>query len=181
MKRHWIIWGAILIVALFAGQVSAMTVRAEISQSDVPITEITTGVPFKVDIYMNNTDSVAVDPTRGYRLSYSMPFAFFDSSGTITTVTHVDVSGSGSTGNIEVVNGFAAYWSALWWITEFSYDGTLPDSLNFTGIGNQTSGWPFNLCEQNYLRFAFQIDDTGHFCIDSIGGRTKLFKICFSN
>ena len=170
MKRNWIIWGTILIVFVIAGQVSAMTVRAEASRNDTTLTEIIKGLPFNVDIYMNNNDTCLItNPVTGYRLGYSMPFAFFDTTGQITTISHIDVSGQGPTGNIEILNAFESFWTMGWFITAWSYgDGTLPDSLNFTGIGFGTSGWPYDLGEQHYIRFAFQIDNLGLFCIDSI-------------
>jgi hypothetical protein len=63
----------------------------------------------------------------------------------------------------------------LWWPSYWSYDGSLPDSLNFTGAGFSDSGWPFDLGELLYYRFAFQIDQTGFFCIDSIDGRNSTY------
>jgi hypothetical protein len=171
MKRAFLILMIFALIVL-SGPANAMTVRAEASPELLPgLIEV--GQPFIIEIYMNNNDTVwGENPVNGYRLSYSMPFSFYSSNGSISNITHIDVGGIGPTGNIEVLNNFETFWGMLWFPSYWSYDGTLPDSLNFTGIGSQATGWPYNLGELPYFRFHFQGDEEGTFCIDSIGGRT---------
>ncbi len=162
----------VCLLFIMAGQVKAMTVRAEAAPLLAPDTLIM-GEPFTVGIYMNNNDSVAANPATGYRLTYSMPFSFYSPDASIQNVTHINVGGIGPTGNIEILNGFDGFWNMFFQNNPWSYEGNLPDSINFTGIA--TAGWPFNLGEQLYLQFNFQSDEAGTFCIDSIGGRTPTF------
>ncbi len=173
MKRAFLCLMVFSLIIL-SGQASAMTVRAEASPELLPgLLEI--GQPFVVDIYMNNNDSVASNPLNGYRITYSMPFAFYSPDGSINNVTHIDVGGVGPTFNISILNSFDTFWGMMWFSSPWSYEGVLPDSINFTGIGNESTGWPFNLGEQIYIQFNFQSDEAGTFCIDSIGGRTSTY------
>ena len=174
MKRAYLCLMVFSLVIL-SGPANAMTVRAEASPELLPgLLEI--GQPFVIEIYMNNNDTVwGENPVNGYRLSCSMPFAFYSPDASIANITHIDVSGSGPTGNIEILNGFEAFWGTFWLISPWSYDGSLPDSINFTGIGSAATGWPYDLGELPYYRFHFQGDEEGTFCIDSIGGRTASY------
>ncbi len=161
-----------LLMIIFSTSAEAMTIRAEANPELLPgLIEI--GQPFTIDIYMNNNDTVEADPTNGYRLSYSTPFGFYSPDGSILNVSHLDVGGEGPTGNIVFYNGFDDYWDMYFGIFDWSYDGALPDSLNFTGISN--AGWPFGLGEQLYIQFSFQSSEEGTFCIDSIGGQSTTF------
>jgi hypothetical protein len=175
MRPNLFAMAMVCLLFLAIGQTNAMTIRAEASPLWAPDT-IALGTPFTVGIYMNNTDSLPsyIHPA-GYRMAYSTPFAFYSPDGSINGVTHIDVGGIGPTNNISILNGFNAFWGMMWWPSYWSYDGALPDSLNFTGIGNASTGWPFNLGEQKYFEFSFQSDETGTFCIDSIGGRTPTY------
>jgi len=174
MKRI-VLFLMVLSLVILSGSANAMTVRAEASPELLPgLIEI--GQPFVIEIYMNNNDTVwGENPVSGYRLSYSMPFAFYSPDESIANISHIDVGGFGASGNIEILNNFQSYFGMLWLISEWSYDGSLPDSLNFTGIGSQSTGWPYDLGELPYLRFNFQGNEEGTFCIDSIGGRSASY------
>ncbi len=175
MRQSLFTIAMVCLIFIMAGQAKAMTVRAEAAPLLAPDSLIM-GEPFSVGIYMNNNDTVwSENLVTGYRLSYSMPFAFYSPDASIQNITHINVGGSGPTGNLEVLNGFQAFWGMFWLISPWSYDGSLPDSINFTGIGSASSGWPYGLGEQLYLQFNFQSDEAGNFCIDSIGGRTPAY------
>jgi len=175
MRKNLVAIAMVCLLFLVVGQTNAMTIRAEAAPLWAPDT-IALGTPFTVGIYMNNTDSLpAAIHADGYRMAYSTPFAFYSPDGSINAITHTNVGGDGPTSNINILNGFNAFWGMMWWPSYWSYDGALPDSLNFTGIGNAYSGWPFDLGEQEYIQFNFQSDETGTFCIDSIDGRTATY------
>lgn len=137
-----------------------MTVRAEASTFEGADT-IRVGDPFTVDIYMNHDD---VDK----RYGISMPFAFYSPDESISTAIHKDIGGVGPYGSALLMNGFEEgdFWSFFDSIYVWSWDGIMPDTINFTGIGYP--GWPPGLGEQVYIQLAFQIDTEGTFCIDSV-------------
>lgn len=167
MKRYLFIF--VIILCLGAGQANAASVRAEASPLLLPgLVEI--GVPFTVDIYMNNNDGF--DHT-----GYSIPFAFYSPDGSIISVTHRNVSGfevfdwrvqeAVYDSSILMLNGFDTLWAVFNQWTGFSWDGALPDTINNTAAS--VSGWAHGLGEKLYLQFAFEIDQEGTFCIDSVG------------
>jgi hypothetical protein len=106
-------------------------------------------------------------------MAYSMPFVFHDSGYPVGTVIQIDSGGETGTENVITKNSFDTYWNYGFFYFPWSWDGSLPDSINLTGISG--NGWPNDLGEQLYIRFAFQISNTGKFCIDSIGGQTETF------
>jgi hypothetical protein len=166
MKRNWIILGLVLLITLTAGQATAMTIRADVTPK-INDTSVAVSVPFYVDIYMNNNDSMPT--TDGYRLGVTIPFSFTSPDASITNVLHTDIGGSPEA-SVLYQNGFEdggffdfimLNFDSLW-----SWDGVLPDSMCLSRAA-MMQGWPFNLGELVYIRFGFQIDNRGTFCIDS--------------
>jgi hypothetical protein len=174
--------GFIYILCLTFNQANAMTVRAEASPLLMPGI-IETGVPFTVDIYMNNNDTIYGIPNEhGYRIGMSLPFSFFSPDGSIHNVEHINAGGYPAR-NVEFLNGFSDFWNIFFTAFLWSYDGSLPDSLDFVGIASPgiNGGWPFNLGELLYIQFHFQINETGMFCIDSIEGRAPEYDWLFDD
>ncbi len=179
MKKLATTFFFILIFVFTIQQAHAMTVRAEASPLLQPGI-IGIGKPFTIDIYMNNNDSIHANPINGSRLSISMSLNFFCPDGSIQNVTHLNFGDYGPTGNISFLNDFETFWYLYFEVIGWDYNGILPDSMNITAIANQ-NGWPYNLGEQLYIQFNFKVDDTGTFCIDSIGGRTPTYDWLFDS
>jgi len=156
----------ILLVFLTFGVSHASYMRAEVSPEISP-GKIEIGVPFTVDIYMNNDDF----DTYGY----SLPFILYSPDQSISTIIHRNVSAysaddvpyvsSYNDSSIVMANGFDGYWNMINKWIGFSWDGSLPDSINHA---TATMGsWPSDLGEVLNVQFALQIDEPGTFCIDS--------------
>jgi hypothetical protein len=166
MRRIQFALAMVCLSVLYVGQAQAMTIRAGIDPEYSPGT-ILIGEPFTVDIYMNNNDSMPTSD--GYRLGATIPLAFY-SPDDITNVTHVGIGGTTDPSvlylnGFEPIGGFFDFtmlnYDSLW-----SWNGVLPDSFCVSRAA-MMMGWPFNLGEQIYIRFGFQIDEAGTFCIDS--------------
>jgi len=114
---------------------------------------------FYINIHMNNNSGNEI-------AGYSMPLAFYSPDGSITEITHRDVGEYGPYGSIVLQNGFDTLWDLANTLLDFSWDGSLPDTINHTCAS--LNGWPSSLGEQIYIRFALRIDQEGMFCIDSI-------------
>ncbi|PKK82266.1 MAG: hypothetical protein CVT49_14685 [candidate division Zixibacteria bacterium HGW-Zixibacteria-1] len=100
-----------------------------------------------------------------------MPFVFYSPDQSITDVTHLPIpGGNGWTQSVQFLNGFEEWWPLMLEVTTFFYGnhsvlGVLPDTFAITCSG--MSGWPSGLGEQPYIRFHFDIEQEGTFCIDS--------------
>ncbi len=157
MKR--IILPLILLAILLVGTSShAATIRAEASPLLGP-GYIELGVPFTIDLYMNNNDG-------SEHVGYSMPLAFYSPDNSLINIVHRDVGGEASTGSIVYQNDFDSYWTILNEWFEFGWDGSLPDTINHT-VATLT-GWPPGLGEQLYIQFNMQANEEGTLCVDSI-------------
>jgi hypothetical protein len=155
-----------------------ITIRAEASPEIAPDT-LLAGVPFTIDLYMNNR--------AGNQCGYSMPYRFYSPDGKIEDAHHRNVHGysaftwpgdqSYNDSSILMLNGYDSFWSMynVWY--GFSWDGALPDTINHTGIG--LTCWPAGLGEHLYVSFAFRIDAAGTFCIDSIDHPEDIFDWLF--
>ncbi|PKK83160.1 MAG: hypothetical protein CVT49_10145 [candidate division Zixibacteria bacterium HGW-Zixibacteria-1] len=168
-----------LTVLLLFPSAWAISFRADASPQAVPDT-IQVGVPFTVDIYMDNND--------GYdHMGYSWPMHFYSPDQSISNVIHRNVHGYSADSipytysyydsSILMVNGYDVYWNVMNKWFGFSWDGSLPDTINHTAAS--TNGWPSGLGEQLYVQFAFQIYETGTFCIDSIDHPNDIYDWLF--
>jgi len=155
--KHLYCLFAVLLIFLAFGNTSAMTVRAGASPLIAGDT-IASGEYVTVDIYLNNDDGFT-------RNGVSMPFVFYSPDGSITNVVHKDVGGYGPSGSIWIDPTFASFFNLVILFEELSWDGVLPDTIGsaFAGITGYQSG----LGEQLYIKFSFEINQTGTFCIDS--------------
>jgi len=153
---------------------NGISVRADISPQVAPDT-IGLGIPFYVDIYMNNNSDIVIN-------GFSMPLVFFSPDQSVTMITHVDDGGEGPYGNILTLNGFEqdGYfdWDEFYPINTWSWDGNLPDTFCFQPI-TMTTGWPSGLGEQIYIRFYFEIEEEGIFCVDSLAPSNPTYDWLF--
>jgi hypothetical protein len=158
---------AALLIFLLAGQAGATSIRAEASPLLLPgLIEV--NQPFTVDIYLNNTDAE--------QYGYSMSFVFYSPDQSIANVVHRNVHGySGKTievppvsyedSSILLVNNFETLWDLMNDFWAWSWDGTLPDTINHT---TATMGaWPVEWGDMMGIQYAFISNTEGNFCIDS--------------
>jgi len=122
--------------------------------------EIVVGTDFTVDISISNQN-----PDKEF-CGGGFSFIFYSPDLSITQADHIDVGGDGSLGDIEFLNGWTTYFNFFNEIYEWGYDGTLPDSITFSPIGNVCM--PPSTPSQVYIRFNLHIDQEGIFCIDSL-------------
>nr|MBN2277210.1 tandem-95 repeat protein [candidate division Zixibacteria bacterium] len=166
MKGRLLYLAVTCLVFLIAGQAGASSITAKISPEYAPNTVIK-GDPFFVDIYLQNEYFEQV--------GLSIPFYFYSPDGSISNVTHRNVQGSVvfdwrlqdtlRDSSITTKNGWMDYWLIIKQFYGFSWDGALPDTINFTGAS--VFGWVVEAAPVNYYSFAYQIDEAGTFCIDS--------------
>jgi hypothetical protein len=122
---------------------------------------ISGGEPFSIIISMDNANTSEENCGGGFS------FKLYSPDESITQITHVDVEGDGSTGSIEYLNGFDSnIFDLLVTVTENSFDGTLPDLVNFTVAGLDCLQPETPLTE--YIKFNIQVDTEGQLCIDSV-------------
>jgi hypothetical protein len=117
----------------------------------------------------------------GTLLGGSWPFRLYSETGALTNIVHVADAGGISADSIPfgvswndqsifVYNGWdATTWALLntWYGT--SWDGVLPDTINFTGAS--ITGWAVTTDTTMYFGFNLQFSDDlwgNAFCIDSI-------------
>lgn len=134
------------------------------------------GEPFILEIWMYN-DWFTIT-------GVSFTWKLYSDDSSITNITHrlIDAS-SGDTGSVYsaddvphvssyndssilMYNGYDTLWSLIKIWTGWSWDGSLPDTVNFSGIS--MTGWPMDTVTTLYMGFALQIDEIGTFCIDLI-------------
>ncbi len=157
MKNRIDFLGYLVMISLAFANVNSMTFRADAYPEICPST-VAIGVPFSIDIYINNPDSG--------RSVFSMPLEF---TGTdISSVIHYNVGGQGTFHSMEFVNGFYdnSWFDLFKTIYEESWDGSLPDLVNITGIGQACTGYPYGVGEKLYIRFHFLINQEGTFCVN---------------
>jgi hypothetical protein len=168
MKQLYCLLAVLLI--LFAGStVHAMTIRAEASPAISPDT-IAAGNFVTVDIYMNNDDGFI-------RYGVTTPFVFYSPDGSITNVVHKDIGGYGPSSSIWLDPAFVSYFNLGQFFEELSWDGVLPDTLGTAYVG--INGMPSGLDEHLYIKFNFEISQTGTFCIDSCDHPNPAFDWMF--
>ncbi len=145
--------------------VNAITMRAAASPEFMPGV-VSYNTPFQIGIYINNNDIA--------RTGCSMSFVFYSPDGSISNVEHINTNAYASTGSVELMNGFepeysTGYFSALDTLIEFSWDGSLPDTINFSAMKVAgCAAWPAGLGEKKYISFNFKINEAGTFCINSV-------------
>jgi PKD repeat protein len=166
MRRFWLILAAVCAALIHSEGALGSSIYAEISPQWAPDT-VLVGDTFNVDIYMQNT--------YGTMTGVSIPFVFYSPNQSISAVVHRDVHGyspldwfsqvRSTDSSILLLNGFGNIWSALKEFYSFSWNGALPDTVNFTGI--TFGGWVPDDTHKLYMSFAYRIDEAGTFCIDS--------------
>ncbi|MCX6829694.1 MAG: T9SS type A sorting domain-containing protein [candidate division Zixibacteria bacterium] len=139
MRHKLFILGFLAIIFAFSQSQAALTFRsgasgpgAYFSGSEI---RVNPGMPFSIDVYAKSTDS----PNR---ITWSSPFSI---TGTDVIVSWGDTSQFAQA-------GFKAYWDVFRRTYAESWDGSLPDLFNFTGIANSV-GYPGDGVEKLILKF----------------------------
>ncbi len=167
MKRTLIYFALALIVICISGtEIFAMTVTAEASPQIAPNT-LKSGDPFVIEIMTNNSDTG--------RLALTMPLTLYSPDNSITNVTYLSVAGGqGIDGSIEILGAFSEHpiSTGSSWIYQFSWDGSLPDTVSFMEIRDFAMGygdfWPTDHGNEVCLRFNLVTYQQGILCIDSL-------------
>jgi parallel beta-helix repeat protein len=140
--------------------------RVEVTPEYAPDT-VLAGVPFTLDIHMNNMGGLT-------HYGYSWPMYLYSPDATINELIHVNIGGhsaeivdGGNYNDSSIITqyGYDNYWNTLNFWTGFSWDGNLPDTINHTTADFE--GWPSGLGEKLFVKIALMANDTGTFCIDS--------------
>ncbi|MEW5922814.1 MAG: T9SS type A sorting domain-containing protein [Candidatus Zixiibacteriota bacterium] len=143
-----------------SGQTESSSYAAP-SRIDVQPDMIDGWVPFSIDIYMKNVFQEF--------LGCSIPLVFYSPDNSIHNITHYNVGGYSAEGHsdssIMMFNNFDDYWPLINQWTGFSWDGQLPDTINFTGAG--VTGWQPHDDYIKYFGFNLRTDEIGMLCIDS--------------
>jgi hypothetical protein len=136
-------------------------------------------------IQVGEVFEVIIEGYNDWNLLYgpSIPLYFYSPNDSIVTITHNDVGGLDLTdgrslaaipdGSITELNGWDTIWAMLKDYFGFSWDGTLPDTMNFTGIS--MNGWDTTWTDPGvtigyipYISLSFVVPtDRGRLCIDS--------------
>jgi len=168
----------LIVLALFSVQAGASGFKVIVPDT-TDAGEILVGTPFTIDFYGVNDDAGM--------LGASLPFELY-SPDVITTITHVNVGGispyippSSNTwedSSITVYNDWNkdGFWTMFDDWSGWSWDGTLPDTVNFSGI--TMSEWSVSDTTL-YFKFHLQIDQEGTFCIDSIDHSNNTYDWLF--
>ncbi|PKK82602.1 MAG: hypothetical protein CVT49_12695 [candidate division Zixibacteria bacterium HGW-Zixibacteria-1] len=128
---------------------------------------IRTQIPVRFEIKMANNDGFT-------RQNVSIPLTFYI-VGSDYNFYPVNVGGNSSNGSVELLNGFepGGFWDLGSGLTEFGWDGVLPDGICYNGSSSVGNGWPSGLGLQTYMAFNFRFvlpwDNEIYFCIDSAG------------
>ena len=69
-------------------------------------------------------------------MGMSVPFHFYG-TGDVSTITWIDVGGETAVPSLVLKNGFdgTTYWDLGTFFTIHSWDGTLPDTIGYAGVG----------------------------------------------
>jgi len=124
----------------------AMTFTSEASP-EVMSGTVELNTPFQINILINNNDIA--------RTGHSMTYVFYSPDLSISDIQYVNVNAYASTGSVELLNGFepnTGFFDLFNRITEFSWDGQLPDTINHSAMAyDDCAAWPTGLGEQEYI------------------------------
>lgn len=146
----------VAILLLAVSDVGASAIWAEAT----PLAGIDTiaGAIVTIDIYFDYDESQNLE-------NFTWPFVFYSPDGSITEVTHRAVPGGHWVyTSIEFIEPFSFYWNYGTLAHGASWEGSLPDTIGTVGIGG---GMPPGLGAFHAIRFNFEINQNGTFCIDS--------------
>jgi hypothetical protein len=131
--------------------------------------QIVVGDTFSIEIHAMNDF--------GETIGISMPLHMYSPDQSILNIIHRNVQGisadsiafGGITWNdssITTYNGWdESFFNMLFLFYGTSWDGALPDTINFSGL--TFAGW-FEEPYSHKISYALQINETGTFCVDSI-------------
>ncbi|MCP4703222.1 MAG: hypothetical protein GY865_01320 [candidate division Zixibacteria bacterium] len=107
-----------------------------------------------IDIKMGNNSGADI-------FGFVQTLRFYSTNGNGTTIVWSD-EGFTPESSIERLNGWedATYWNYINEINTFSWDGSLPDTMNHTTTGD--IAWPDGDPTTSHLRFHFMVPVPGH-------------------
>lgn len=120
-------------------------------------------------------------------MGMSTPYHFYG-TGDVTTISWIDVGGEVDEPSIVLKNGFNGlnYWDLATFIFIDSWDGILPDTVGFAGIGgiSPDGKWPNDGMMLTRLEFNLSIQMAagleGMICVDSIKHNNPSYDWLFS-
>ncbi len=153
---------AILIFLVVFTSPGALEIYMDIDNLCNYETTIGVGEDFTVRVFMRNND--------GFSRQYvTLPLTFYYQYDPFP-IEHIDVGGYGSTGSIELLNGFepGGFWENVELI-EFGWDDSLPLGFCYMATAGSEEGWPSSDNFINVMNFHMRINEylPGDFCIDS--------------
>jgi len=155
MRKTWLAMALVCLLIMAYGQASAtVTMHAESPQAasgSIPI-----NTDFTIDVWIDND----VDLGGG-----GFSFALYGTNG-LTDITHVANGNDASFPSVEYINGFTSYLP-IYFTYGNGFDGSLPDSINFTTLVFGADGIPMENPDQPYIRFHLNSSQNGTICIDS--------------
>ena len=162
MKRKWVFLMAVaafLCPGIILAQATTVFVTAECPEATNGV--IPTSTDFTIDIFLDNT-ATGYDWTGG-----GFSFYFYSPDQSIENVTHrAQPDGDGSAESILYLNNWEDLFDYVNMPFDFSWDGSLPDSVNFQLAGSV--GLSPDSSNREYIRFHLTTDEYGLFCIDSL-------------
>ena len=156
MKRILFVLVLSLMLLSFGQSYATLTFSAAVSGAgayvDGPNTKINPGMAVSIDVSAASTDTPA-------RITWSSPFSI---TGTDVTVVWGDTA-------LFAQAAFKGYWDLFKTTYAESWDGTLPDLFNYTGVGN-SGGFPGDGVAKLILKFGATVAlvgpaTTGQICI----------------
>ncbi|MCX6827192.1 MAG: Ig-like domain-containing protein, partial [candidate division Zixibacteria bacterium] len=166
------------------GQVLGMDFRAAISGPGASnegggVWKIKPNLPCTLNVYATNNDTIGTwdpgNPLYSYRSTWSSPFQF---TGTIAVQWTDPLANSAQIVTNAVTRlkympaNFISFFDMLCGVYPGSFNGTLPDTFNLTGIASGNA-YPFGLGEILIAHWGFSTSSTsGTLCIDS----TQIFN-----
>jgi len=168
MKRNWIMLLTLAcLVFSFATAGAMVTLKAVIE----PLTD--------GKIQVNETVNIGIYYFNDYGevIAASAPLRFYEQSGGVMNVQHVDVAGKqvGDYRTGTVLVSEASVWEDPAWdaagtlldtLVGFSWDGSLPDTINFSW--SAFPGWQSAADTTKKYEISVQFLNGGTFCIDSV-------------
>lgn len=159
MKKFTVLFGFLILISSFTS-IYAVDFQVEIEPGKT-FTHPQDGL----DYFMGNT-SVYIDIRMGNNsgtdiVGYSQTLRFYSTNGDGTYIIWKNEGGTPE-GSIVRMNGWedATYWDVTNEINTFSWDGSLPDTMNHTT--SSVIGWPDGDPTLTRLRFHFQVPVAGH-------------------
>lgn len=141
---------------------------------------LSANIPIVIEIQGANNTATPV-------MGMSVPWHFYG-TGDVSTINWIDVGGEMTEPAIVLKNGFEGsnYWDLATLIFIDSWNGSLPDTVCFVGIGgiDPDGKWPNDRVMLTRIEFNLSIQmaagDEGMICVDSINHNNNSYDWLFS-